>query len=391
MLLSAFLLLAQPRDLPKIALKAMECRPAALCVQGGPGEELEPHVARGINMLGFQVLERDAIEAILIENGVSRAERDQLCHSEGCLTQLQDALGALGVEYLVVARLMVREGNAELFLTLRKQGERSNLAKDFREASSWQKLKPRIPALAKSVMKPLLPYAGSSQALAVRSCKWIREQNLDQGSGIYWIDPEGGPTHDAFRVYCDMETHGGGWTLVLKTDGKKGTFRYDSPLWGQTRSHAPDAVDLDTKEHKNEAYHRLNFTEVRVGMQVGDDQRWIRFSHPGKSLHSLIADGRYRPIKGPDRKAWKKLIANSSLQSHCNQQGFNANRKYAFARIGLIANQEKDCNTPDSSIGIGIGGFTCGKKGSVNTGNRACYFPDNGDRDLGAYGFVMVR
>ena len=97
MLLSAFLLLAQPKDLPKIALKAMECRPAALCVQGGPGEELEPHVARGINMLGFQVLERDAIEAMLIENGVSRAERDQLCHSEGCLTQLQDALGPWGL------------------------------------------------------------------------------------------------------------------------------------------------------------------------------------------------------------------------------------------------------------------------------------------------------
>jgi len=152
MLLSALLILTQPNDLPKIALKAMECRPAALCVQGGPGEKLEPHVARAISKLGFEVLERDAIEAMLIENGVSRAERDQLCHSEGCLTQLQDALGALGIEYLVVGRLIVSKGSAEIFLTLRRQGERSNLSKDFTQARTWQKLKPRIVALTKSTM-----------------------------------------------------------------------------------------------------------------------------------------------------------------------------------------------------------------------------------------------
>ena len=124
-------------------------------------------------------------------------------------------------------------------------------------------------------------------------------------------------------------------------------------------------------------------------MKYNGNLRAFSFSYPASSLYDLIADGRYRPTR-LGRNKWKSLISGSSLQRNCNREGFNVyHTNLARVRLGIFSNEQNHCNTPDSFIGLG-GGYPRWKV--INpAGNAACCSPDNGDKNLKAMGYILVR
>ena len=128
-------------------------------------------------------------------------------------------------------------------------------------------------------------------------------------------------------------------------------------------------------------------------MKIGQQIRFIVINQQANSLYSLIADEQYRATS-LGRETWKSLIgSDASLQLNCNKEGFNAKSRYkntSKARIGILGNEDNNCDTCDSRIGFGTGGYpdnssTCGNE-AVNQLKA-----DNGDKHIKAMGYILVQ
>ncbi|KAL9953770.1 hypothetical protein ACROYT_G041233 [Oculina patagonica] len=229
--------------------------------------------------------------------------------------------------------------------------------------------------------------SGSSFA----SCK----EFTSQGNKAYLLQMDSGKV----PVFCLMTSlgacGGGGWTLVMKIDGAKTTFRYDSNLWSnKVDFNLPGGkTGFDHHETKLPTYWNTPFSKICLGMKIGQQINFIVINKQANSLYSLIADGQYRATS-LGRNTWKKLIGSqASLQTNCNKEGFNAisgDSGDSKARIGFLGNQQNNCGDSESRIGFGTGGYpddsnTCGNAASSG------HSPDNGGKNIKAMGYILVQ
>lgn len=210
-----------------------------------------------------------------------------------------------------------------------------------------------------------------------------------------------GSPSNPWTGYCDTLDDGGGWTLVLKADGTQPTFTYAAPIWTDTSTLHADSADLSHTEAKFAGFSSLPVTAVRIVMFDPTDAmtRSIVLNVSASSLRDLFATETYVATMA-GRASWEALMASGSLQSNCNREGFNVQSVPAGmgseVRIGILGNDQTDCSSPNSRIGVGGAGATgsaCNptNAGSITVGNEAGCTADHGDRTTSGFAFVFVR
>ena len=170
------------------------------------------------------------------------------------------------------------------------------------------------------------------------------------------------------------------------------TFHYNSGFWSNKNSYnlPGGKTGFDDQETKLPTYWNTSFSKICLGMKIGKQIKFIVINKKAASLHSLIADGKYRATS-LGRNTWKTLIGSqASLQPNCNKEGFNVGRGHNTpgTRIGFLGNNEKECKSCDSWIGVG----TATRSDSYTTcGNQANSGGDNGDKNIKAMGYILVQ
>lgn len=191
-------------------------------------------------------------------------------------------------------------------------------------------------------------------------------------------------------------------TTTISYQFFQNTFGYTSKYWSNKSPYQDDDYGkkggFDNREFKGSAYWKTPFEEICVAMKYNGQLKGFSFAYPALSLYDLIADGNYRKIS-LGRSQWKELISGSSLQLNCNREGFNVRHDphptvRRKIRLGILSNNENNCISPDSFIGLGGDGVMnfCDFSTSLNTaGNVALCRSDNGNRDIKAMGYILVR
>jgi hypothetical protein len=187
-----------------------------------------------------------------------------------------------------------------------------------------------------------------------RSCKALLDSTPALDNGAYTLHTARGAPYQA---YCDMENDSGGWTLVLKVDGgaANSQFGYNNSLWTSSLTLQDDKADTNRVEAKFRSFTEVAFSRIRVVM-VETQPVALTLEVTGESLMSLMR-GPFVQVDKP-RQEWLSLVPGAVVQPNCNTGGVNNSRVDPFfrVRIGMLANEQVNCTSPDSFVGVGGGG-----------------------------------
>ncbi len=213
---------------------------------------------------------------------------------------------------------------------------------------------------ASPVSTPSPGCVGESPAKPATTCLDV-EQQCGNRTGIFWVQPNGNAP--AYQAYCVS----GGWTLAMRIDGSQNTFVYNSSYWTDDNLLNPDPNDYyDTStEIKAQPFLDTLMLQIMIIMYTPDgfpgDPLIIDNPQGTSTLASLFAGGYIETDASND--AWHNLVhGGATYQNNCNAQGFNIDvhmfdpllggQNWHF-RLGILYNEQDDCESCDTAFGIG--------------------------------------
>jgi hypothetical protein len=221
--------------------------------------------------------------------------------------------------------------------------------------------------------------SGICQGLSCRaavSCAEVLARFPSSRDGVYPIAPLGAPAGSPpFDVVCDMSRDGGGWTLLLKATGDT-VLSYAAPAW--TNDVLLNEADLTTQPG-NAKY--ASFVSLPVQTLRGELDGY-RFTHPfdGLTARQIFSGATVFVTPFPTFNTGGQ---NWSTQPNC--QRFGVNFTYGLSvRFGWTANQENDCLTNDTTIGLGDGSHGAGYRCTSSQCSA-------GNVDVGGVGYLWGK
>ncbi len=224
------------------------------------------------------------------------------------------------------------------------------------------------------------------------------------GLGVYTLDSDGpaGPLAP-YQAWCEGE-----WTLVLKTAADS-ALRFGHPAWT-----GPDDLNIQSADLSPADARLPSYTQVPVGhvmFRMGDHTLEAEVNIPAAdggpgerqfaSLRDLMAANQWFATRF-DRAEWLAMVADrrGGLQPNCNLQGFNAGLPLPdlgippqgpTLRFGILANNEDDCVSTDSFIGIGHTGESLCGVAPIVSGNAAATPCNGGEVSHALPGWLFIR
>ena len=191
--------------------------------------------------------------------------------------------------------------------------------------------------------------AGLDPTCPALSCQDILDQNPSSTDGVYWIDPQGSGSYEA---YCNMNANGGGWTLLLKTTGISNThFYYSDPLWQNNTLLNQSSVDTSNQNAKLQPFIDLDIEELYGCFPSQNGHCIYADLGAAQTAKDLFSAGMVQIGSGFNNQ----MYSGWSHQYNCAFFGINSTFSGLRVRFGFSANQEYNCNSNDTAIGLGLG------------------------------------